>query len=102
MSKSYTPTTNALVWIEILIKQFVNEINNKFRDKILGKEKEQIFKPIQKIDTLEKFKDITNKITSKEIQVPENYENEEISISYVSMKKILNCKEKVVNKTFIL
>ena len=36
--------------------------------------------PIKEIDASEKFKDITNKITSKEVQVPEIDENEEILI----------------------
>ena len=82
VTKSYILVANALVWIDVLVGQFVNKINNKFRirqkcdklidskEKILTKGKEQIFKPIKEIDTPKEFKDITNKITSKEVQVP--------------------------------
>ena len=73
ITKSHIPVAN------VLLGQSINEINNKFRigqkcgksidlkDKILAKGKEQLFKPIKEIHTLEEFKDITNKITSKEV-----------------------------------
>ena len=106
VAKSYIPVANAIAWIDVLVGQSINEINNKFKDKIITRRKEQIFKPIKEIDTHEEFRDITNKITSKEIQISksaENDENEKISLSYISMRKRLNYKKKtVVDNTFVL
>ena len=51
-----------------------------------------MFKRIKKIDTLEEFRDITNKITSKEVQIPKSDEideNENISVSYVDNTFVL-------------
>ena len=56
------------------------------------------------IDTPEESKDIANKITPKEMQVPKIDKidkNEEISISYVFMGKRLNQKGTIVDTTVV-
>ena len=51
--------------------------------------------------TKKESQDIIIDETPEEIQVPENDENEEISISYITTRKRWNRKDTVVNNTFV-
>ncbi|XP_070057582.1 uncharacterized protein [Nicotiana tomentosiformis] len=95
VTKSHIPAANAPIRVDIPVGQLIKENNFKPRLKrgrpISSKDKNSRKRKgandqsdhNTEVVTQEEHKDITNDKTSREVQVPENDKNEEISISYV-------------------
>ncbi|XP_052882762.1 uncharacterized protein LOC128291608 [Gossypium arboreum] len=102
ITKSHIPAENALIQIDIPIRQIVSakESNPRLKrgrpigskDKNPRKRKGAIIQDgnIVEASAPEEAKDITNQKTPEEVQVPENGDNEKISISYVTSGKRWN------------
>ncbi|XP_052888014.1 uncharacterized protein LOC128296622 [Gossypium arboreum] len=102
ITKSHIPAENTLIRIDIPIRQIVSAKESNPRLKCgrpIGskdinprKRKGAIIQDgnIVEASALEEAKDITNQKTLEEVQVPENGDNEEISISYITLRKRWN------------
>ena len=111
ITKSHTLTANAPIWIDVPTGQFVSANETKLRlkhsrpisskDKNPRKRKGANDQNSHNVEASKKeSQDIIIDETSKEVQVPENDENEEISISYVTTRKRWNRKDTVVDNIF--
>ena len=111
MTKSHIPAVNAPVRIEIPEEQKVtNESAIRLKrgrpigskDKIPRKRKGAIIHddPIKKASPQEEAVDVTNDKTQEVDQVPVDNENIEISLCYISIGKIWNRNQKVVDNIF--
>ncbi|XP_049399680.1 uncharacterized protein LOC125863687 [Solanum stenotomum] len=112
VTKSYIPATNTQVRVDVPIGQNVkaNESGPRLkRGRPIGsKDKNpQKRKGINDQDNHnmeatahEELRDIINDDTKEEVHVPENNENEEISINYVSTRKMWNRNNIVVDNIF--
>ncbi|XP_070033032.1 uncharacterized protein [Nicotiana tomentosiformis] len=112
VTKSHIPAANAPIRVDIPVGQLIKANNFKPRLKrgrpIGSKDKNPRKRKgandqsdhNTEVVTQEEHKDIANDKTSREVQVPENDKNEEISISYVLTGKRWNRNNIVINNVF--
>lgn len=113
VTKSHIPDVNAPAQIEVPIGQSVKIVANESkarqkRGRPIGsknknpQKRKEVNKQVEIIEqkNIHEHIDIANHKTPEDVQIPENNKNDEISISYVSTKKIWNRSEIVVDNIF--
>ncbi|KAK4707751.1 hypothetical protein R3W88_028676 [Solanum pinnatisectum] len=95
VTKSYIPAANALVRVDVPVGQIVKANESKSRLK-RGRPIDHTMEEIAQEELL----DITNDKSTNKVQITENNENEEISISYISTRKKWNRNSIVVDNIF--
>ncbi|XP_049390283.1 uncharacterized protein LOC125854750 [Solanum stenotomum] len=112
VTKSYIPTANAPVQVDVPVGQIIKANESKPRlkrgrpigskDKNPRKRKRTNDHEYYTMEEIaqEELPNITNDKTTKKVQITENNENEEILISYVSTRKRWNRNNIVVDNNF--